>query len=182
DCYDNAVMEAFFSTLKTELADRFDSHGQANRELFAYIEAFYNTRRRHSTLDSGVPYNRRCAVLTTAISRLKLSARSKTMWMLPPPVDAQNAPTGVWKSRTEREIPTAPTSIILFSDEEEERRTKPLRSSVHRIGSDHPPTPMTEANQLKELQRASWEDTSAGWERHYDWYVETVRPMIDCVC
>jgi putative transposase len=51
DCYDNAVMEAFFSTLKTELADRFDSHGQAKRELFDYIEAFYNTRRRHSTLD-----------------------------------------------------------------------------------------------------------------------------------
>jgi len=41
---------------------------------------------------------------------------------------------------------------------------------------------MTEAYQLKELQRASWEDTSAGWERHYDWYVETVRPMIDWVC
>jgi enediyne biosynthesis protein CalE5 len=41
---------------------------------------------------------------------------------------------------------------------------------------------MTEANQLKELQRASWEDTSAGWEKHYDWYVETVRPMIDWVC
>lgn len=50
DCYDNAVMEAFFSTLKTELADQFDSHGQAKRELFDYIEAFYNTRRRHSTL------------------------------------------------------------------------------------------------------------------------------------
>ena len=49
--YDNAVMEAFFSTLKTELADRFDSHGQAKRELFGYIEAFYNRRRRHSTLD-----------------------------------------------------------------------------------------------------------------------------------
>jgi len=51
DCYDNAVMEAFFSTLKTELADAFASHGQAKRELFDYIEAFYNTRRRHSTLD-----------------------------------------------------------------------------------------------------------------------------------
>ena len=38
------------------------------------------------------------------------------------PVDAQNAPTGVWKSRKEREIPTASTSIIFFSDEEEERR------------------------------------------------------------
>jgi len=51
DCYDNAVMEAFFSTVKTELADRFDSHGHAKRELFGYLEAFYNTRRRHSTLD-----------------------------------------------------------------------------------------------------------------------------------
>jgi transposase InsO family protein len=51
DCYDNAVMEAFFSTLKTELADSFGSHGQAKRELFDYLEAFYNTRRRHSTLD-----------------------------------------------------------------------------------------------------------------------------------
>ena len=51
DCYDNAVMEAFFSTLKTELAGQFASHGQAKRELFDYIEAFYNTRRRHSTLD-----------------------------------------------------------------------------------------------------------------------------------
>ena len=51
DCYDNAVMEAFFSTLKTELADAFASHGQAKRELFDYLEAFYNTRRRHSTLD-----------------------------------------------------------------------------------------------------------------------------------
>jgi putative transposase len=51
DCYDNAVMEAFFSTVKTELAGRFDSHGQAKRDLFEYIEGFYNTRRRHSTLD-----------------------------------------------------------------------------------------------------------------------------------
>jgi putative transposase len=50
DCYDNAVMEAFFSTLKTELANTFASHGQAKRELFDYLEGFYNTRRRHSTL------------------------------------------------------------------------------------------------------------------------------------
>jgi transposase InsO family protein len=55
DCYDNAVMEAFFSTLKTELTDRFDSPGQATRELFEYIEAFYNTRRRHSTLGYASP-------------------------------------------------------------------------------------------------------------------------------
>jgi transposase InsO family protein len=49
DCHDNAVMEAFFSTLKTELAARFDSCGVAKMELFDYIEVFYNQRRRHST-------------------------------------------------------------------------------------------------------------------------------------
>ena len=48
--YDNAVMEAFFSTVKSEVADRFDSCGEAKMELFDFIEVFYNQRRRHSTL------------------------------------------------------------------------------------------------------------------------------------
>ena len=50
DCYDNAVMESFFSTVKSELADRFGSFSEAKMELFDYIEVFYNQRRRHSTL------------------------------------------------------------------------------------------------------------------------------------
>lgn len=50
NCYDNAVMEAFFSSLKSELADRFASCSDAKIELFDYIEKFYNQRRRHSTL------------------------------------------------------------------------------------------------------------------------------------
>jgi transposase InsO family protein len=50
NCYDNAVMESFFSTVKSELADRFDTYGTAKMELFDYIEVFYNQRRRHSTL------------------------------------------------------------------------------------------------------------------------------------
>ena len=50
NCHDNAVMESFFSTLKTELADRFPSFSEAKMELFDYIEPFYNQRRRHSTL------------------------------------------------------------------------------------------------------------------------------------
>ena len=49
NCYDNAVMESFFSTVKSELADRFDSFGEAKMALFDYIEVFYNQRRRHST-------------------------------------------------------------------------------------------------------------------------------------
>jgi hypothetical protein len=43
-------MEAFFSSLKSELADRFESCGEAKTELFDYIEVFYNQRRRHSTI------------------------------------------------------------------------------------------------------------------------------------
>ncbi len=50
DCYDNAVMESFFSSVKSETADRFESCGVAKMELFDYIEVFYNQRRRHSTL------------------------------------------------------------------------------------------------------------------------------------
>jgi transposase InsO family protein len=50
NCWDNAVMESFFSTVKSELREHFDSHGEAKTELFDYIEVFYNQRRRHSTL------------------------------------------------------------------------------------------------------------------------------------
>jgi len=50
NCYDNAVMESFFSTVKSELGEHFESHGVAKMDVFDYIEGFYNQRRRHSTL------------------------------------------------------------------------------------------------------------------------------------
>ena len=50
NCYDNAVMESFFSTVKSELGEHFDSHGEAKIALFDFIEVFYNQKRRHSTL------------------------------------------------------------------------------------------------------------------------------------
>jgi transposase InsO family protein len=50
DVYDNAVMEAFFSTVKMELGDRFENVDDAQRRLFKYLEVFYNQRRRHSTI------------------------------------------------------------------------------------------------------------------------------------
>ena len=49
NCYDNAVMESFFSTVKSELADQFASFADAKMELFDYIEVFYNQQRRHSS-------------------------------------------------------------------------------------------------------------------------------------
>jgi transposase InsO family protein len=61
NCHDNAVMESFFSTVKSELGERFESHGDAKMELFDYIEVFYNQRRRHSTIGQISPaeYERR---------------------------------------------------------------------------------------------------------------------------
>jgi transposase InsO family protein len=53
DCWDNAVVESFFHTLKTELVHhrRYTTRQQARVDLFDYIELFYNRRRRHSHLD-----------------------------------------------------------------------------------------------------------------------------------
>ena len=44
NCYDKAMMESCVPTVKSELADRFDSFGEAKMELFDYIEVFYNWR------------------------------------------------------------------------------------------------------------------------------------------
>ena len=52
DCYDNAPMESFFHTLKTELVHhrQFETRNEAEQEIFAYIEGFYNQTRRHSAI------------------------------------------------------------------------------------------------------------------------------------
>ncbi len=52
DAYDNAMAESFFSTLESELLARcdFESRDQARREVFSFIEGWYNPRRRHSAL------------------------------------------------------------------------------------------------------------------------------------
>ncbi len=53
NCYDNAVAESFFHSLKTELIFQktFSSREEAKNCIFQYIEIFYNRQRRHSTLD-----------------------------------------------------------------------------------------------------------------------------------
>lgn len=52
DCWDNAVAESFFATLKRELADDADwaTRDEARTAVFRYIETWYNRRRRHSAL------------------------------------------------------------------------------------------------------------------------------------
>ena len=57
NCYDNAIMESFWSTLKTELVHRcsFTDLPQASRAINDYIENFYNPKRLHSALDFNSP-------------------------------------------------------------------------------------------------------------------------------
>ena len=52
DCWDNAVAESFFATLKVELVHdaTWATRATARTELFDYIEQFYNGQRRHSAL------------------------------------------------------------------------------------------------------------------------------------
>jgi putative transposase len=57
DAYDNAMAESFFSTLRCELAHRsyFHTTAAAQKAVFEYIEGWYNTRRRHSSLGYQAP-------------------------------------------------------------------------------------------------------------------------------
>ena len=55
NCHDNAAMEAFFSTLEFEVGTRFATTGDAKREMFDFIELFYNQKRRHSTAGNVSP-------------------------------------------------------------------------------------------------------------------------------
>jgi transposase InsO family protein len=61
DCYDNAVMEACFSTVKTELGDRFESCGEAKMQLFDYIEVFLST--------GTIPTCLRCPIIVPSPTR-----------------------------------------------------------------------------------------------------------------
>ena len=64
DCYDNAVVESFFGTLKSELGDSFRTSEDAGRALFDYIEVFYNRARRHSSLGYVSPAQHEQAFVT----------------------------------------------------------------------------------------------------------------------
>ena len=50
DCWDNAVVESFFSTLKVELGSVFEDATDARTKIGEYIDGFYNYRRLHSSL------------------------------------------------------------------------------------------------------------------------------------
>jgi transposase InsO family protein len=71
NCWDNAVVENFFATLKTELIhhQRFQTRQEAKTEIFEYLEGFYNRQRRHSTLGylSPVEFEERTRLVTHGV-------------------------------------------------------------------------------------------------------------------
>lgn len=71
NCYDNAAMESFWSTLKLELVYRRDfvTHHQARGEIFDYLEAFYNRQRIHTALGGLSPVSFELAALESTTAR-----------------------------------------------------------------------------------------------------------------
>ena len=64
DCWDNACMESFWSTLKTELVhhEQYATREAARASIFEYIEVFYNRQRLHSALGYRTPAEARASM------------------------------------------------------------------------------------------------------------------------
>jgi hypothetical protein len=98
-------MESFFSSVKSETTDRFDSCGEAKMELFDYIEVFYNLRRRHSTLGQ--------------ISPAEFERRKNKEGMDP------------MENRTGRGFPQVPHPSSLSRKEEQKTKNDQLSETAH---------------------------------------------------
>lgn len=68
NCWDNAAVESFFKTLKTEWVGRFkyEGYAQAQTSIFDYIERWYNTKRKHSSLNYMSPLQKHYFLTRTA--------------------------------------------------------------------------------------------------------------------
>lgn len=69
-CYDNAITESFFHTLKVEAihGERFETREELERAIFDYIECFYNTQRKHSALGYRSPEQFEQQLLTETVA------------------------------------------------------------------------------------------------------------------
>jgi putative transposase len=83
DCFDNAVLESFHATIKKDLIHRrsWPTKAEARTAVFDYIEAFYNPRRRHSTLGMLSPANFENSTLTDDGASLAASRLASTNTM-----------------------------------------------------------------------------------------------------
>ena len=81
--WDNAAMESFFSSLKTERIARktYRTRNQARADVFDYIERFYNLTRRHSTLGylSPMDFERQADVASPGVRKTGRSSVSQTL-------------------------------------------------------------------------------------------------------
>jgi putative transposase len=77
NCYDNAVAESFFATLKRERVHRrvYRTRSEARMDLFQYLEVFYNRQRRHGAAGQRSP---------DSFERLPFSRKTQTPWPHPP--------------------------------------------------------------------------------------------------
>jgi putative transposase len=91
DCYDNAVSETFHATPKKEkiYQHSWPTRAEARRAVFAYIEGWYNPRRRHSTLDylSPVEFERQHAELAPPALQVPISANGSVAGTSPSALD-----------------------------------------------------------------------------------------------
>jgi len=85
DCFDNAVLESFHASLKKDLIHRrsWPTKAEARTAVFNYIEAFYNRRRRHSTLGMLSPADFETSTLKTdgaSLAASRLASTNKIMF------------------------------------------------------------------------------------------------------
>jgi putative transposase len=90
DCYDNAVAESFFATLKKELIHgrSWPTKAELRTEVFEYIEVFFNRRRRHSTLGYLTPLefeNRTLGHPRAGLAASRLASTHKIKFTTPTP-------------------------------------------------------------------------------------------------
>jgi len=80
DCFDNAVLESFHASLKKDLIHRrsWPTKAEARTAVFDYVEAFYNRRRRHSTLGMLSPAQFETSTLRTGRPSLAASRLAST--------------------------------------------------------------------------------------------------------
>jgi putative transposase len=93
DCYDNAVAESFFATLKKELIHRrsWPTKALLRTEVFDYIEVFYNRERRHSTLGQRSPADFESSTLSPhgpGLAASRLASTNKIKFTKPTTVTA----------------------------------------------------------------------------------------------
>ena len=100
DCWDNAPMESFFSSLKFEIGDSFSSRAAARAEVFEYIEVFYNRHRMHTSIGDQSPAQFEASLRPSRLRQLAVEAAA------PVEIDSRFPPSLGQRPA----LPTAPTT------------------------------------------------------------------------